>query len=131
MAEYKLNIGDPKSGKTFKRVLAADQARALMGKKIGDTVAGDPLGLSGYELQITGGSDHCGFPMRADVPGAVRRRILITGGVGFRNKDGEGVRRRRTVAGNTVHTKTAQINVKVVKAGKGPLGEAKEEKASE
>lgn len=128
MAEYKLNIGDPKSGKTFKRILSHDQARGLIGKKIGDNVPGEAMGLVGYEFEITGGSDHCGFPMRPDVQGAARRKVLITGGVGFRNTDGEGVRRRRTVAGNTIHQKTAQINVKVVKAGKEPLAsEAKDE----
>ena len=40
-------------------------------------------------------------------------------------KIGKGMKQRKTVAGNTVHEKTSQVNLKVVKAGKGPLGEDK------
>ena len=45
----------------------------------------------------------------------------------------EGMRSRKTVAGNTIFEKTAQINLKVTKQGKEPLPmpEPKEAKAEE
>jgi len=118
--EFKLNIGDPKSGKTHKKDLSADESKELMGIKIGDKVKGDKIGFLGYEFEMTGGSDFAGFPMRKDVSGTTRKRILIVSGVGTRHKR-KGTRLRRNVAGNTVFAKTAQINLKVIKAGKGPL----------
>jgi small subunit ribosomal protein S6e len=117
MAEYKVNIG-VKGGKTHKLELKDAEAKALQGKKIGDKVTLQEF--SGYEFEITGGSDYCGFPMRKDVQGPARKRILITGGVGFRNKR-KGMRARRNVAGNTIHEQTAQVNLKVLKEGKQPL----------
>ena len=118
--EIKINIGDPKTGKTHKKVLAEDAAKILFGKKIGETFKGEAIDLSGYEFEIKGGSDSTGFPMRYDVQGTLRKRILIAGGVGF-NPKRKGIRRRKLVAGNEVYEKTAQINLKVVKYGKEPL----------
>lgn len=122
----KLNIGDPKSGKTITKELTDDDSKSLIGKKIGDKVSGTGFGLSGYEFQVTGGSDNAGFPMRADVTGAGRKRILITRSVGLQAKR-KGLRRKRTVAGNTVSKSTAQLNLKVLKHGSAPLAAAKPE----
>ena len=44
-------------------------------------------------MQITGGSDNCGFPMRADVHGTGRKRILGVKGVGQSQK-AKGIRYR-------------------------------------
>ncbi|MFP4568102.1 MAG: 30S ribosomal protein S6e [Candidatus Woesearchaeota archaeon] len=130
MVEYKLNIGDAASKKTLKKDVKDTEAEIFQGKKIGDTVKGDLFGLNGYELTITGGSDSAGFPMRRDVMGGARKKILIVKGTGLRkNEDGRKI--RKTVAGNTITTKTVQINLKVTKAGKTPLfEEAKPEEAS-
>lgn len=125
--EFKLNIGDPKTAKTVKKELKDEAAKPLLGKKIGDHIKGELFDLSGYEFEITGGSDYCGFPMRKDVEGIARKKILITNGIGSRHTEG-GIRKRRTVAGNTVHEKTAQINLKVLKHGKNPLFEEKSDK---
>lgn len=129
MAEFKVNIGHPKEGKTYKKEFSGAEADALIGKKIGDKVKGEVLGHAGYEFEITGGSDYCGFPMRKDLTGSARKKILITKGVGMRTKR-KGLRLRKNVAGNTVYDQTAQINLKVVKAGKDPL-EPKEEAPAE
>lgn len=94
----------------------------VLGKKIGDTIEGDFLGLSGYELQITGGSDKDGFPMWKDVEGAIRRRIIITKGVGL-HTDVKGLRRRRMIRGNAIAADIAQINCKVIKAGDASIEE--------
>ncbi|MFP4523908.1 MAG: 30S ribosomal protein S6e [Candidatus Woesearchaeota archaeon] len=117
----KANIGNPKDGKTQQFELDEDKSQALMGKKIGDKISGNQLGFDGYEFELVGGSDNGGFPMRRDAFGTARKKVLITGGVGLRAKR-KGMRRRKTVAGNTVHDQTAQVNLKVAKQGKKPLG---------
>ena len=60
MAEFKLCIADPKTGKTYKKDAKDDEISGFMGLNIGETVKGDSFGLSGFELQITGGSDFHG-----------------------------------------------------------------------
>lgn len=130
--EFKVNIGDPKSKKTVKKVYADDDANPFMGKKIGMVLKGDQIGFPGYEFEITGGSDYCGFPMRKDVNGIARKKVFTTKGFGNKIAKRKGLRYRRTVAGNTIFSKTAQINMKVVKAGKKPLvEEASEAKAQD
>ena len=124
MAEIKLNIGDPKSKKTITKAIADNAADVFMNKVLGDKVAGDSIDLPGYEFEITGGSDNAGFPMRRDVKGTARKKILIVGGVGLRQNI-KGRKVRKSVAGNTIYAKTAQINLKVIKHGKTPLFEEK------
>lgn len=121
MTTFKVVIG-MKDGKCLQKEFQESQADALIGKKIGDTIQGDELGFSGYEFLITGGSDHCGFPMRFDVLGEGRKRILAIQGVGVKKK-GKGQKQRKTVCGNTIHEKISQINLKVTKSGSEPLVE--------
>jgi small subunit ribosomal protein S6e len=126
--DLKINIAD-KSGKTIKKELKEDQTTAFHGKKIGDKINGEILDLAGYEFEVSGGSDYCGFPMRKDVNGIMRKAILVT--KGFGNKyNRKGMRLRRTVAGNTIYNKTSQVNLKVIKYGSEPLVK-KESKAEE
>jgi small subunit ribosomal protein S6e len=126
MAEFKLVIGDPKSGKCYQRDVKDTEAKPFLGKAIGDKIGGEAFGLKGYEFEITGGSDYCGFPMRKDVIGPQRGRILATKSTGIKQVS-KGIRVRKTLAGNTIHTKTAQINLKVLKAGAAQLEPAKQE----
>jgi small subunit ribosomal protein S6e len=121
MAEFKLVMG-LKDGKSVQRVIKDEQSHALMGKMIRDTIKGEDIGLAGYEFEITGGSDYCGFPMRRDVQGTGRKKILVIRSVGMQDK-GKGLRKRKTVAGNTIYPRTAQINLKVLKEGKAKLTE--------
>jgi small subunit ribosomal protein S6e len=127
MAEIKLNIGDPKSKKTLTKAIVDNAADTFMNKKIGDKVHGDSFDFPGYEFEITGGSDNAGFPMRKDVKGTMRKKILLVKGVGLRGNT-KGRKVRKSVAGNTVYAKTAQINLKVLKHGSTPLFAAAEEK---
>ncbi len=76
--------------------------------------------LQGLLIIIAGGSDYCGFPMRSDVEGTLRKRILMVSGIGLR-KNREGRRVRKAVAGNTIFARTAQLNLKVTKHGAAPL----------
>jgi len=120
MVEFKLSIGDTKTGKTTQVVVSDHNATPLMGKKIGDKIRGETFDFPGYEFEITGGSDFCGFPMRKDIQGAVRKKIMIESGVGTRNTE-KGIRVRKTVCGNTIHEKITMVSMKILKHGKKPL----------
>ena len=108
-----------KDGKAFQKDV---DAPSLVGLKIGDSVDGSLVGLNGYNLEITGGSDKEGFPMRRDLPGLARKRILLTDSTGY-NAPQAGVRKRKSVRGNTVSELIMQINMKVVAAGEKPVHE--------
>jgi len=132
MAEIKIVLSNPKTGKSYQKILKEPEVRSLFGLKIGSIVKGELLDLPGYEFEITGGSDYAGFPMRRDVAGIARKKIWGVGGVGIRKlKKRKGTRQRKTVAGNTVYEKTSQLNMKVIKEGKVPLGEDKEKEKKE
>lgn len=130
MADFKLVISDPKNGKSYQKELKEPDSNIFLGKKIGEQVNGNEFGLQEYEFIITGGSDYCGFPMRNDVTGAGRKRILAVSGVGLR-KTGKGVRHRKTVCGNTIHPRISQINLKILKEGKVKLAPEAAEGANE
>lgn len=123
--ELKIVISDPKSGKSYQKIVKDADAKRFLSLKIGDVVKGEIVNFAGYEFEITGGSDFAGFPMRKDLPGTLRSKILAVSGVGM-NKSGKGIKQRKTMAGNTVYENTSQLNVKVVKYGKAPLEEKKE-----
>jgi len=133
MVSFKVVIGT-KEGKCLQKEVAEPDANSFLGKKLGDKVAGEAIGFTGYEFEITGGSDYAGFPMRKDVQGVGRKRILAIEGIGLK-KIAKGLRVRKTVCGNTIHPKIAQINLKITKAGATPLPmpapKPKEEKKEE
>jgi small subunit ribosomal protein S6e len=122
MATFKFVISEPETRKSYQ--LEVDQAKAiaLVGKKIGDEFNGDLIGLNGYSLKITGGSDKDGFPMHPSVKGPGRKRVLLSSTPGFHPKI-KGQRKRKTVRGDTISDAIVQINVKVVKKGEKPLEE--------
>ena len=127
MAEFKAVIADPKSGKTYKRDIAGQFANALVGRKLGEEIDGLFAGLPGFKLVITGGSDKDGFPMRRDIPGPRRRRILLSGGVGF-HPPRSGMRKKKTVRGNTISPDTLQLNLKITVRGPKTIEDAFTEK---
>ena len=134
MAKFKIIVSDPETGTS--KVVELQEARAapLIGKRIGEVMDGAAIDLSGHKIQLMGGSDKDGFPMRPSVHGGVRRRIVLSGGVGF-NPTTEGMRRRKTIRGNVITDEIVQVNMKIVekpkgaKEGKKPK-EKKEEKAA-
>ncbi len=130
MTEIKINIGDKKSKKTFNRTLSEEELTSFIGKKVGNTISGEALNLAGYEFEIRGGSDSAGFPMRKDVQGFARKKILIVNGVGIKNQKRKGLKLRKMVAGNTIYEKTAQINLAVTKWGKAPIEKTPEQPAN-
>ena len=129
---FKLVVSDPKTKKTYQKEVSEKES-GLLNRKIGDKVKGEFLGLTGYELEITGGSDKQGFPMRPNIQGFARKRVILTGTPGFHPKH-KGERRRKSVRGNVISEEIVQVNTKVVKYGTKGLGEIfgkKEEKPKE
>ncbi len=112
--ETKIVVSDPKTGKSYQKVV--DGSR-LIGKKIGEGVQGKSVGFGDYEFMITGGSDDAGFPMRKDLEGNLKKRIMIGKSVGLREAKDKGFKKRKSVRGNTVSEKTAQVNMKIMKYG--------------
>lgn len=100
-------------------------ALPLIGRKLGEIIDGSIVNLPAHKLQVLGGSDHDGFPMRANVHGGVRRRVILSGGIGY-NPSNEGARKRKTVRGNTITDEIVQINMKIVEKPKKPKESRKE-----
>ncbi|RJS76379.1 30S ribosomal protein S6e [Candidatus Bathyarchaeota archaeon] len=130
MAKFKVIISDPEDGTS--KMVELEEARTvpLIGRKIGEIIDGAIVGLPGHKLQITGGSDKDGFPMRRNVHGGVRRKIILSGGTGF-NPQKEGERRRKTVRGNVITEEIVQINLKIVEKPKQAKKAKKTKKAKE
>ena len=114
MVEFKVVINDIKNGKSHQVQVSGLHANSLIGKKIGDEVDGIFVQLPGYKLILTGGTDKTGFPMRKDFPGMGRRRLLLSKSKGFKSKE-EGLRRKKSIRGNTINQDIVQINMKVAK----------------
>jgi len=119
---FKLAISDPEEGKAVQYELDDVKTNALVGKKVGDIIQGDLIGLPGYKLKITGGSDSSGFPIRPDVHGSGKKRVLIKGPPGFR-PDRKGIAQRKTVRGRELSLEIAQVNMRVEEKGSTPLEE--------
>lgn len=116
MVELKVVINDTKTGKSYQKVISENEAHIFSGLKIKNKVSGNSLGLDGYELEIRGGSDNAGFPMRFDIDGFGRKKPYVSQGPGVRGLK-HGQKTRKTVIGNTVSNSLHQINLKIVKHG--------------
>jgi len=117
MAKFKVIISDPETGTSKVVELEESRAAPFVGKRIGETVEGALVDLPGHKLQIVGGSDKDGVPMRPSVHGGVRRNVVLSGGVGFNPKK-KGERKRKTVRGNVITDEIVQINTKIVEKPK-------------
>ena len=116
MAEFTVAVADPDDGTTYQVDVDGQDANRFIGREIGEEVDGGAVGLSGATLEITGGSDDTGRPMREDVRGTQLTEVLLDGGTGF-EPPREGERRRVTVRGREVSDETRQINVRIAAAG--------------
>jgi small subunit ribosomal protein S6e len=122
MVEFKVVVNDVKDGKSHQVQVTGHHANSLIGKKIGDEVDGIFISLPGYKLSITGGTDKNGFPMRNDLPGTGRRRLLLSKSKGFHPKE-NGLRHKKSIRGNTINHDLVQINMKVTKHGSKAIKE--------
>jgi len=121
---YKLNIsgGSEGPGRGLSKLIEIDEKKfRFEGMKIGDIIKGGLIGFPNYEFKITGGSDSSGFPMRKDVHGPVKKKILVSKrGTGYKPRR-VGEKRRKTVRGNEVTTDMTLINLKIAKYGEAEL----------
>ncbi len=109
MANFKITISDTK-GKSITRELKDNDANPLVGLLIGQETDASLVGLEG-KIKIMGGSDKSGIPMRGDLLGTARKRVLISKGVGLQNTE-KGLRTRKLLRGNTISEEIYQINSK-------------------
>jgi small subunit ribosomal protein S6e len=119
MAKFKVIVSDPEDGTSKAIELEEARAASLIGRKMGDVIDGSILNLPGHKIQILGGSDKDGFPVRPSVHGGVRRKVVLSGGVGFNPLD-DGARKRKTVRGNVVTDEIVQLNMKIIEKPKQP-----------
>ncbi|HDN65698.1 MAG TPA: 30S ribosomal protein S6e [Methanosarcinales archaeon] len=135
MADFRVVVSDANAGKAYQIEVSGASANTFMGKIIGSEIDGSAVGLSGYTLKITGGSDKGGFPMRGTLPGPKRKKLLVTGGSGFRPGE-EGLRKRRSIRGSEISGDISQINTTVANYGPTPIdsllgGDSEEEVVEE
>jgi len=122
LAKFQLNLGNPETGKTYKTIIEGAKASILIGKRISEEIEGGLIGFPGYIFKVTGGSDKDGFPMRSNLEGPIRKRILSTKSPGFKiAKKGE--KQRKLVRGNTISDEIYQINMKIIEMGKKKIEE--------
>ncbi len=105
-------LGEVFRAPAFQIRISGSVIQSLVGLKIGDKIDGRIIGLPNIRLEIRGGSDLAGFPMRVDVAGPAKKYVLLSQGPGFRPKE-EGERRRKLVRGNTISEDIVQINTVV------------------
>ena len=127
---YKLNISGGKEGPgagRSKQIEIDEKKMRFEGMKIGEIIKGGLIGFPNYEFQITGGSDASGFPMRKDVHGQVKKKILVSKrSIGFKPIR-KGIKKRKMVRGNEIPYDIALINLMVTKYGEAELFTKKEE----
>jgi small subunit ribosomal protein S6e len=125
LTNFKLTISDIK-GKSITKELKDADVNPLLGLQIGNETDATIVGLKG-KLKITGGSDKSGVPMRSDIHGAARKRVLLSKGVGLQDVE-FGQRVRKLMRGNTISEEIYQVNCKY--DGEIPI-EAPSEETSE
>ena len=123
MAKFKVIVSDPETGTSKVVELEESRAAPFVGRKIGEVMEGALVDLPTHKIKIVGGSDKDGVPMRPSVHGGVRRRVILSRGVGFNPKN-SGERRRKTVRGNVITDEIVQVNTKIVEKPKKVKEEA-------
>jgi small subunit ribosomal protein S6e len=99
--------------KSISQELKDKVASPLLGLKIGDIIDSNVVGINGGKMQITGGSDKSGTPMRPDLHGGVKKYILLARGIGMRNRN-PGIRIRKLIRGSMVTEEIYQLNCKLL-----------------
>jgi len=112
-----LIVSDPAAGTSQRVEIDTARMGPLVGTRIGQTIEGTLAGMQGYKLKLTGGTDKDGIPMRPDVHGSAKARIVLSGGVGYTPKN-RGEQKRKVVRGNTVSQETTFLNFVVVEVPK-------------
>lgn len=122
MAEFTVAVADPEAGDTYQVEVDGQDANRFVGREIGEDVDGGAVDLEGFTLELTGGSDDAGRPLRGDVRGTELKSILLEGGTGF-NPERDGQRKRVTVRGREISDAVRQINATITEYGDGDVAE--------
>lgn len=108
LTQFKIIISD-KKGKSVSRELKDKEAQPLVGLRVGETVDSSVVGIPSGKIELRGGSDKSGTPIRSDVHGGVKKYVLLSKGAGMKD-DREGIRKRKLVRGNMITEEIYQIN---------------------
>ncbi|MFH1403195.1 MAG: 30S ribosomal protein S6e [Candidatus Altiarchaeota archaeon] len=119
--EYKVVVSDPKTGKSYQIELKDENAKRIRHRKIGDSIEGALLGLAGYTLEITGGSDKGGFAMKKGLHDQKAQYVLAKEGIGYNPK--RDVRVRKRMRGEIISEDVVQVNTKITGYGRKTIEE--------
>lgn len=108
LTQFKVIVSD-KNGKSISKELMDKEAQPLVGLRVGETVDASIVGISSGKIQLRGGSDKSGTPIRKDVHGGVKKYVLLSKGAGMKDSR-EGIRKRKLVRGNMITEEIYQIN---------------------
>lgn len=123
MAEFQVVVGDPDTGDSYQFEVTGNDANRFLGRTLGEEVDGAAVGLDGYTLALTGGSDTAGRPLSADLPGSNLREVLADERTVGYKPTRDGVRRRVTVRGNEITEAVAQLNAAIIERGDGDIAD--------
>lgn len=108
LTQFKIIISD-KNGKSVSKELKDKEAQPLVGLRVGEIIDSSVVGIPSGKIQLKGGSDKSGTPIRSDVHGGVKKYVLLSKGAGMRD-DREGIRKRKLVRGNMITEEIYQVN---------------------
>jgi small subunit ribosomal protein S6e len=117
MPTFQVVVGDPESGDSYTFDVDGQAANRFIGRELGEEVDGSAVSLDGYTLELTGGSDDAGRPMREDVAGSSLTEIMLAEHSTGYHQDRDGERRRVTVRGREITEAVVQINATVSEPG--------------
>ncbi|WP_254531708.1 30S ribosomal protein S6e [Natrinema gelatinilyticum] len=123
MASFTVVVGDPESGSSYQLEAEDQDANRFIGKSIGEEVDGSSVGLDGYTLEITGGSDDAGRPLNGEIAGSNLKEVLMNERQTGYKPERDGERRRITVRGREVSDAVAQINASITDRGSADVDE--------
>lgn len=116
MVEFEVVCADPETGRSYQVPVSGHHANSLVGKSVGDEVDGMFVDLPGYKLQVTGGTDEDGFPMRPELDSIGRKKVMVSESTGFKPSR-PGQRKKKAFRGNTISPEVTQINMRIVEWG--------------
>jgi small subunit ribosomal protein S6e len=129
LTQFKIIISD-KKGKSVSKELKDKEAQPLVGLRVGEIIDSSVVGIPSGKIQLKGGSDKSGTPIRSDVHGGVKKYVLLSKGAGMRD-DREGIRKRKLVRGNMITEEIYQINCLLTEGNLPATAEAETKEPSE
>src|SRR6266540_4185546 len=129
LTHFKIIVSD-KNGKSISKELKDKEAQPLVGLRVGEIVDASVVGIASGKIQLRGGSDKSGTPIRKDVHGGVKKYVLLSEGAGMKD-DRKGIRKRKLVRGNMITEEIYQINCLLLEGNLSLTGETMESKKVE